>query len=166
MDFYFIYFQSPSPQSPTDHPPYSHPPYSKPHYKIVSSLTIHPFINQLMSNGIVKPFLHKNLSSTVSSLSPVLVPPPMWSMARSDFQLREADSQPTNYKCGILPGRTDPFPSCCPLTGTTFPPPSMPQCQWLLIFLSKTHQSHPSTTPSHPFPPLVYRLAYRPHSHF
>ena len=43
----------------------------------------------------------------------------MWSTARSDFQLREADSQPTNYKCGILPGRTYPFPSCCPLTCTT-----------------------------------------------
>ena len=88
-----------------------------------------------MSNGIVKPFLHKQLSSTVSSLSPVLVPPPMWSTARSDFQLREADSQPTNYKCGILPGRTDPFPSCCPLTGTTFPPPSMLLTKLLLFMI-------------------------------
>ena len=62
--FYFIYFQSPSPQSP--HRP---PPIQYTSLQIVSCLTIHPFINQLMSNGIVKPFLHRKLSSTVSSLS-------------------------------------------------------------------------------------------------
>ena len=80
LDFYFIYFQPPSPQSPHRPPPIQPPPPPPIQYtslQIVSILTIHPFINQFMTNGIVKPFLHKKLSSTVSSLSPVLVPPPM-----------------------------------------------------------------------------------------
>ena len=56
--------------------------------------------------------------------------------------------QPTNYKCGILPGRTSPFPSCFPLP-VPHPPP--PPCHIGSSFcLSKTHQSHPSTTPSLP----------------
>ena len=85
LDFYFLFYLFPIPFPPVPHIP---PPIQYTSLQIVSSLTIHPFINQLMSNGIVKPFLHKKLSSTVSSLSPVLVPPPMWSTARSGFQLR------------------------------------------------------------------------------
>ena len=140
MDFYFIYFQSPSPQSPTDHPPYSHPPYSKPHYKIVSSLTIHPFINQLMSNGIVKPFLHKKLSSTVSSLSPVLVPPPICDL-RHDL-VSNSDNQTVNRLTinvvSYLVGPT-PFPRVAPLpVPHSLPPPCHSGSSFCL---SKTHQS-------------------------
>ena len=134
---------SPSPLQPTHIQP---PRIQYTSLRIVSSLTIHPFINQLMTNGIVKPFLHKK--------TPVLYP---LSLPRCDlrhdlYSNSEPDSQPTNYKCGILPGRTDPFPSYCPLTSTTFPPPSMPQ--WLLNLPVQNHQSHPSPIPSHPIPSL------------
>ena len=122
MDFYFlfIYFQPPSPQSPTvaQTTPIQPPPKQYTSLQIVSSLTIHPFINELMSNGIVKPLLHTQNYSTVSSLSPVLVPPPMWSTARSDFQLREQTVNRLNYKCGIL----TPFPRVAPLP-VSHPPP-------------------------------------------
>ena len=62
---FFYLFPTPfppvPPQTTPPPPPYSHPPIQYTSLQIVSSLTIHPFINQLMSNGIVKPFLHKKL---------------------------------------------------------------------------------------------------------
>ena len=106
---------------PTPFPPVSHRPlpiqslpiqYTS--LQIVSSLTIHPFISFNMSNAIVKPFLHKH-SSTVSSLSLASTSPSHYTI----YGTICIPTQPTNYKCGILPGMTSP--SCCPLTGTTFP---------------------------------------------
>ena len=136
----FIYFQ-PLPPSPLQTtPPYSHPPpiqYTP--LRVVSSLTIHPFINQLMSNGIVKPFLHKK--------TPVLYPLSLqnWSLPLCDlrhdlYSNSEPDSQPTNYKCGILPGRTDPFRIAPLPVPHCLPPPCHSGSS---ICLSKTHQSHP-----------------------
>ena len=150
LDFYFLFyfFQPPSPQSPTDHPHTATPPpiqYTS--LQIVSSLTIHPFINQLMSNDIV--FLTQKNSSTVSSLS---------STSPSAYVIYGTICIPTQNQrvnrltinvASYLVGPT-PFPRIAPLP---VPPPPPPCHSGSSFCLSKTHQSHPSTTPSHPFPP-------------
>ena len=117
------------------------------------------------TNGIVKPFLHKQHLYCILSLSPVLVPP-LCDLRHDLYSNSEPDSQPTNYKCGILPGRTDPFPSCCPLTSTTFPPPLHATVAPKFACPKPTNpilpQSHPISSPLQ----VCYKIAYRPHSHF
>ena len=58
---FIVFISNPLPPPPHRPPPIQPPPKQYTSLQIVSSLTIHPFINQLMSNGIVKPFLHKKL---------------------------------------------------------------------------------------------------------
>ena len=96
----FNLFPTPFPPSLPQTTPNSHPPYSIPHYTIVSSLTIHPFINQLMS----KVMASLNLSYTKTivlyyplSLSLQYQSLPLYDLRHDLYSNSESDSQPTNY---------------------------------------------------------------------
>ena len=65
----------------------------------------------------------------------------------------ESGKPPTNYECGILPGRTNPFPIFTPIPGTTHPP--LCPIGSLHIYPNPPHAFHPLSQPV-PTPPLVY----------